>query len=366
MTSRHSILGASLALLTAAALIVGPVGATGMSPPTHTEGTADDSHTAIAAATATAMETETVQTDETQPETASEFLRAFQSIQGEQTLETYSELSVVRSQATVEVQTGEFSEAERRRMQAVLEALRSFVDAQQHVDDGSLTDALDTANATQASIDRLQGLEGGGRYSALLGVALDRFYEQIGSQFRDTAESASSTPAQVEALTIAATAYRRAGESRLFSRLSVRRDRIRAEYRTDLSRLTVAADDAESFTATCDESCLAPQAAVQSLGLSTFDRYVAAKRAQASARTALALSREHGLSTRSDRLSGVVDTTATATQALAIASGVLLVGYALIVALIGWLFARQVRAWAGVAAVTGLRRSVAPSEVQGL
>jgi hypothetical protein len=337
-----------------------------MSSPTHIEGTTDDPPSVTAATMETEMETETAQTDETQPETASEFLRAFQSLQGEQTLETYSELSVVRSQATVEVQTGEFSETERRRMQAVLEALRSFVDAQQHADEGSLTDALETANATQASIDRLQGFERGGRYSALLGVALDRFYEQLGSQFQDTAQSASSTPAQVEALTVAATAFRRAGESRLFSRLSVRRDRVRADYRTDLSRLNAAADDAESFAATCDESCLAPQAAVQSLGLSTFDRYVAAKRAQASARTALTLSRKHGLSARSDRLSGVVDTTATATQALAIASGALLVGYALIVAVIGWLFARRIRAWAGVMAVTGLRRSVAPSEVQGV
>jgi hypothetical protein len=280
-------------------------------------------------------------------------------------METYNELAIVRSQASVEAQTGTLTPADRRRLSAVLQTLRSFAAAQQRAEDGSLDEAFARANATQSSIDRLPETEGG-RYAALLGVALDRFYERLGARFRRAARAAESTPTRIEALSVAVTAFRRAGETRRFSRLSVRRDRLRADYRTDLTRLTAASEDAKTFVEACDASCRDPLAAVQSLGFGTFDRYLAARQTQARARTALSLAREHGLSDRSERLASMTDVTAEATQAAAIASSGLLFAYAAAVAVVGWLVSRRVQEWARDESIAGLRRATTPMEVRGL
>jgi len=106
------------------------------------------------------------------PEDANDFLSEFRELQGSPAFEEYNEFEVVRSQAVVAVQAGEFDDTERRQMRLVLQALRSFNTAYRLSQNGSVVESVRRANETGQALNQLSA-GGGEKYSALAGLALE-------------------------------------------------------------------------------------------------------------------------------------------------------------------------------------------------
>jgi hypothetical protein len=297
------------------------------------------------------------------PTTADEFLATFRALDGSEALERYTELEAIRSQASVAVQSGEFGEAERRRMDGVLDVLRSFERAYAAAENGTPGEALRRANETERALRTLESA-GGDRYAALASVALDRFHGNLGTSLEDAAESSNaSTPERIALYDRAATAYRRGGNTQAFSRMTVQRDRLREEFAADRDRLNESAAVALGFVEGCDATCENPIAAVRSRPLESFSRYTEARRAAGAASTARAVASEHELSDRRDELATAVRSTSRSVGTFAIASTVVVGGYVLAAALVATVVALRLRLWAAAVAAAETKNVVAPVEV---
>jgi hypothetical protein len=299
------------------------------------------------------------------PTTSDEFLAAFRSLNGSDAFAQYTELEAIRSQASVAVQSGEFSDEERRRMSGVLDVLRSFERAYAAAENGTPGAALTRANETERALRALESA-GGDRYAALASVALDRFHRTLGANLEDAAENSSaSTPERIARFDRAATAYRRGGQTQKFSQLTVQRDRLRSEFAADRDRLNESTAVAAAFTDGCDATCRDPVAAIQTRPLESFSRYTAARRAARAASTARAIASEHGLWDRRDRLAEMASMTSRSVGTFAIASTAVVAGYVLAAGLVATVIALRLRVWAAAVAAAEAKNVVAPVEVNG-
>jgi len=276
------------------------------------------------------------------PEDANDFLSEFRELQGSPAFEEYNEFEVVRSQAVVAVQAGEFDDTERRQMRLVLQALRSFNTAYRLSQNGSVVESVRRANETGQALNQLSA-GGGEKYSALAGLALDRFYETQGDRIFEMARNTDQTRQRLALMREAGTAYSRAGASDRFSELTVRTSRLETEFGSDLERINESAAGSRRFLDGCSATCDSAISAAL-LGPNVFERYRTAMGADSAAHRSLELAREHRIE-RTAELEELAASTRSSLVSLAIGSLLVALAYGALIALIAGFITLRVVAW---------------------
>lgn len=278
-----------------------------------------------------------------QQQTADELLSELRSYEGEPTLEAYSELEVVRSQAVTSAQIGELTPEEARWMRLVVSTLDSFVAASELADDGSYEASMSKASETAETVAKLREA-GGSRYADLASLALDRFYEEQGSRLFERARNAESTPERLSLLSKSSTAFKRAGATQRFSELVVRESELRSAYEADMETFARSTERSTSFLDDCS-GCASPLAAVRAARTGVYGNYVDARRAHRYATEAAALADKHALTDRRESASSLATRSETALESFAVGSALLSLAYALIVAGVAALVGYRVGLW---------------------
>jgi hypothetical protein len=284
------------------------------------------------------------QTNETAPESASAYLTAFRDMNGTAAYTSYSEFEVIRSQAVLAVQIGNFTETKAERMALVLDLLQTFDRAYNHQQAGEYGAAIDAANETNAVSSQLRAVEGGEQYAVLSAVALERFYDRTGQSLQSAAESESMTPDRITTLRRAALAYQRAGATDRYSQVLLRAESAEQTYQADVSEMNASAASASAFVDSCTD-CGSVTGALTTYGFSVFPKYQEAQSAAAETETAISLAEQHGLSSRADSLATTQTTIGGFQTTLAIASAVLIVGYTAVLGLVCSLIAWRLTVW---------------------
>lgn len=278
------------------------------------------------------------------PETAGEYLSAFQSLNGSEAYGNYSEFEVLRSQAVFAVQVGEFTDTEAQQMNLVLDILQTFRDAYRFQQNGSYQSALEAANNTSQTSAQLRDMEGGEQYSVLADVALERFYGETGQDLQTLADQQNATPQRIETLQQAAIAYQRSGSADQQAQVLIRVDSTQTAYQADVEAMNESAATATEFTDNCGD-CGDLQTAITSYGLGVFPRYQQSLVASQETREAAALATQHGLTSRSESLATLQSQIDSHQSTLALASLVLIVAYVSVLGLFAAIVSRQLLSW---------------------
>jgi len=301
------------------------------------------------------------QADE-QPESPEEFVTALNDLRGSEALTEYPELDLARSQAVVEIQTGEeFTDGDRQRMRSLLNALETFQSAY----DAASANPVESVDAVDGAYESLQALEaaGGDSYSTLGFVAVERFYGVQGERIYERAQDASSTPAELRLLDAAVHAYERSGDAQRYSELRLERDELRAEYESDRERHDSLVADAAAFSEGCEAACESPVAVVTSSPLSTFSTYASALDAHDAAVESASIAEEHGLGEESEAASYRAELFDALVNA-GVASVALVLAYALGMLAVGAVVLWRLSKWASDARDAASDRIVTPQEVE--
>ncbi|QZP39462.1 hypothetical protein [Halobaculum magnesiiphilum] len=282
---------------------------------------------------------------QTDAETADEFLAELRQYEDSPALSTYSEFEVMRGQAVTDVQTGEFTEADRERMAAVVAVLDEFTAAYGAAQNESSSESLDRADATAEAIDQLEAA-GGDNYATLARLGLERFYRQRGEALYERSREATDTSAELVALESAAAAFEAAGASDRYSTVSAEASRVRAIYESDRERMESAMSAAGTFVDDCGDACGSPVAAITALGPGVFGTYTDARSANSDAAVAVQLAEKHGLDAESERANTLATATSDALFSLSVAATILALVYALLVGLVAAAFGWRIATWA--------------------
>jgi len=282
---------------------------------------------------------------QTDAETADEFLVELRQYEDSPALSTYSGFEVMRGQAVTDVQTGEFTEADRRRMVAVVAVLEEFTAAYSAAQNDSSDESLRRADATAEAIESLEAADGDS-YATLAQLALERFYQQRGEALYQRSRGATDTTTEVAALESAAAAFEAAGASDRYSEVSAEASRVQAVYESDRERMDSSMTAAQTFVDECDEACESPVAALTSLGPDLFGTYTDARSATANANVAARLAEKHGLEAESEHANTLATATSDALFSLSVAAAVLSLAAALLVGLVAAAFGWRVATWA--------------------
>ena len=306
-----------------------------------------------------------VDIDVEEPESGDDFLAAFRELSERESLSAYSEFEVIRTQAVVAVQSGEFDDAKRARMRGVLRTLVRFDAAYAAAQEGSLESSLASATATREAVSTLDS-SGGAVYASLAGVALDRFFESLGDRFEQRARSEGvSTPARISDLERAGQAYRESGSSDRFAEISVEAEQLRSAWERDRQEMNESVATAQQFSDRCGDTCGDPVSTVTAHATGVFGLYTDARTASAESSEAVRIAEANGLSDRTAELRTVADDVSGTLLSLAIGSAVLLFAYALVLAIPTMFVASRLSAWARDrrAADVGSVLSAMPREV---
>ena len=282
---------------------------------------------------------------QTDAETADEFLTALRQYEDSSALSTYSEFEVMRGQAVTDVQTGEFTEADRERMRAVVTVLEEFTGAYQAAQNGSTDESIARADATAQAIDALEAADGD-NYATLARLGLERFYRQRGETLYERSREATNTATELRNLEGAAAAFQAAGASGRYSAVSAEASRVRAIFESDRERMESSLSAAGSFVDDCGDACGSPVAAITTLGPGVFGTYVDARSATAQADTGARLAEKHGLESASERANTLATSTSDALFALSLAATILALAYAVLIGLIAAALGWRIATWA--------------------
>ena len=287
-----------------------------------------------------------VDVDVEEPETGDDFLTAFRELSERESLSAYSEFEVIRTQAIVAVQSGEFSDAKRTRMRAVLRTLVRFDAAYTAAQEGSLDTSLESATATREAVSTLDA-SGGAVYGSLAGVALDRFFESLGERFEERARSDGvSTPARIDDLQRAGQAYRESGASDRFAEISVEAEQLQSAWERDQQEINESMATTQQFIERCGDACASPVSTVTTHTIGVFGLYTDARTASAESSEAVRIADANGLSDRTAELQTVAEDASSTLLSLAIGSAVVLFAYALVLAIPTMFVASRISAWA--------------------
>ena len=287
-----------------------------------------------------------VDIDVEEPETGDDFLAAFRELSERESLSAYSEFEVIRTQAIVAVQSGEFGDAKRARMRAVLRTLVRFDAAYAAAQEGSLDSSFESATATREAVSALDS-SGGAVYGSLAGVALDRFFESLGERFEERARSGgASTPAQIDDLERAGQAYRESGASDRFAEISVEAEQLQSAWERDRQEINESMSTTQQFIDRCGGTCGDPVSAVTAHTAGVFGLYTDARTASAESSEAARIAEANGLSDRTAELRAVADDASGTLLSLAIGSAVVLFAYALVLVVPTMFVAGRISAWA--------------------
>lgn len=276
-------------------------------------------------------------------ETADEFLVAFNEMSETDAFLEYSEFELLRSQAVIESQTGEFTDADRERMAELLAALEAFEEAYDHAQAGDREAAIDRADDVDEHLSALRD-QGDARNAQLGQVALSRFYEAQAGELYEEAQAVPTTPERIEMQRTAAAAFETAGATERYSMITVETEELASRYESDVERMDDADAAAGAFLDDCTEVCTDLGAAVLAGG-EAFDRYADAQAAHADATAAEEIAAEHGMA---DRESELAEQSAAAFDALvttALASSIVVFAYTLVFVLVTVAVTSRIGAW---------------------
>lgn len=278
------------------------------------------------------------------PTSASGFLTTFRKMEGTEAFRSYSEFEIIRSQAVMAVQVGEFTETEQRRMRLILRILRTFQRGYAHQQNGSYAAAIASANKTNALIEELRRTDGGERYATLADLALERFYARIGQALQSRAEAEDTTPKRIETLRRALLAYQRAGATERYSNVLVRVDSLEKSYNSDVSTINESASAAASVLNRCS-NCQDTVKAVSSYRFRVFSRYQRTLQVTRDLNRAIELANNHGLEARVEKLQAMRADLTEIRRTLMFASIIIFAGYAAVLGTVGALIGWRLTVW---------------------
>ncbi|WP_222914000.1 hypothetical protein [Natrinema sp. SYSU A 869] len=278
-----------------------------------------------------------------QEETANDYFETFRAMEGVEAYEEYDELETVRTFAVSQTQvTGELSAAERAEFEAVLGTLQSFDHAYARADAGEYEASLSAAENVSAHIDELEGYDQ--TQATLATLALTRFYERLGDGLYEEVDATNRTPVRIERLEMTATTYERADMPEEATQFRVQAEQLNAEYERDRATIDTARNATATFIEDCPD-CTDVQAAVSANGLETFAAYQDAQTTHSRVRDVQGHAADHGLAEREEELAAMGDEVAETRTTLAIASSAVLIGYGVVVGLVGTLLVGRLFAW---------------------
>lgn len=278
-----------------------------------------------------------------QERTANGYFETFRSMEGTEAYEEYDELETVRSFAVSKTQvTGELSADERAEFDAVLGTLRAFDRAYVRAENGEYEASLAAAENASAHVEDLEDYDQ--TQATLADLALTRFYERLGDGLYEEAESADRTPERIERLEMTATAYERADMPNEASQFRVQAEQLAAEYERDRETIATASNASTTFLESCTD-CTDVQGAISANGLDTFAAYTEAESTYRSLEDARERADEHGLADRESELAAVSDEVDDARTTLAVASAAILIGYGVVVGLLGTIVIGRLFVW---------------------
>lgn len=277
------------------------------------------------------------------PESRDGYLATLRDLNRTESFEAYTEFELVRSQSLLEVQTGEFGREKRRRTELTLDLLWTFDRAYACRESGQFAAALSIANES-AGVATALGETGGGQLGVLADLALTRFYRSLGTELLNRAEDLERTPDRIEALQQAAIAFRRAEATEQFSRLTVRLDRVRRTYRSDMAVYNESMARATTFLEGCTD-CESPVEALRTHRAGTFDVFLDARRVSGETSVARETAATHNLEERVQRADSLGSRLGAAVRALGLAAGGVMVGAAVVLAVVAAAIAWRLATW---------------------
>ena len=188
------------------------------------------------------------------------------------------------------------------------------------------------------------------------GEALQSMGAQIDGLGTDTIEiqgvdrldpvSVRNTPDRIELLSMTATAYERANRPNEAAEFNLQAEQLSAEYDAAVERM----DEAEATAGTLLDQCLNCDTVAGAVGSSanpvrTFERYQASQEALSDVQAAQADASENGLDDRTADLRALANDVGDTRFSLAVASVSILVGYGLVVGLIGTAVLSRIFLW---------------------
>ncbi|SER37463.1 hypothetical protein [Natrinema salaciae] len=278
-----------------------------------------------------------------QEETANDYFETFRSMEGTEAYDEYDELETVRTFAVSQTQvTGELTAAERAEFEAVIGALTAFDRAYVLAEDGDYESSLAAAENVSAYADDLEEYDQ--TQATLVTLALTRFYERLGDGLYEEADATNGTPERIEYLDMTATAYERADMPEEATQFRVQAEQLSAEFERDRETIATAQNTSATFLEDCAD-CADVQAAVSANGFETFAAYQDAEATHIRIRDARERAAHHGLADREDALAAMSDDVGQTRTTLAIASVVVLIGYGVVVGLLGTIVAGRLFVW---------------------
>lgn len=279
------------------------------------------------------------------PETADEYFETFRSMEDNEAYESYGELETIRSFALQRTQVGAFTPADRTELNVTLASLRSFEAAYEHAENGDYEASFEAGAETEDHLAELAAHDESQAELASLAVA--RFYEDLGDEFRGEIDATNRTSARLEVLSMTASAYERAGQPDEAAEFRLQAESQTAVYERDLEYVADVENETAAFLDSC-RGCADPKTILRESGpnvLDVFDRYQRSQTLFAESLDAQRRAEKHGLE---DREAALADTTADLRErrsSLAVASGGLLLGYGLTLGLGSIVLLSRVFVW---------------------
>ncbi|EMA58456.1 hypothetical protein C470_12293 [Halorubrum distributum JCM 13561] len=277
------------------------------------------------------------------PETANEYFETFRAMEGTEAYQEYEEFETMRTFAVSRAQeVGTLDDADRAEFAAVLDTMVAFERAYERAGAGEYEASLAAAEEAEAEIDELESYEE--TQATLASLAVTRFYARLGDGLRDQASSAERTPDRIELLSMTATAYERANRPNEAAEFNLQAEQLSAEYDAAVERMDEAEATAGALLDQC-RGCDTVAGAVGGNPVRTFERYQASQEALSEVQAAQADASKNGLDDRTADLRALASDVGDARFSLAVASTSILVGYGLVVGLIGTAVLSRVFLW---------------------
>lgn len=287
------------------------------------------------------MVTAPVAADE--PRTSEEFFQEFQSLEGDQAFQEFSEFESIRTFAVTRSQeTGSLNPSQQRELFSLYTGLRSFSESHEHLRNDQYQQALSSAENVEESIDVMAD-SGAETEASMAKLGLTQFYREIAEQSQSEADAADNTPAQIELLSTTATAYQRAGLPDQAGQFRAEVERLEAEY----SAATEAMDEAENSGSSVLESCTNCQdlGFVLSSPAAAFTQYNEISTTRTITNDAVQQAEIHGVLENRQELSSVNNDINTAWRNFVMIISATMLLYATIIALIAMVLFSRILTW---------------------